>query len=60
VIGLVIFDRDDRVNLLLLNINNFQRGEDVAHQIRYFLHLLQTGKESNGAMGGGSGSGMSG
>ena len=31
VIGLVIFDRDDRVNLLLQNINNFQRGEDVAH-----------------------------
>lgn len=40
VIGLVIFDRDDRVGLLLQNINNFQRGEDVAHQIRYFLHLL--------------------
>jgi hypothetical protein len=31
VIGLVIFDRDDRVQLLLTNINNFQRGEDVAH-----------------------------
>jgi len=59
VIGLVIFDRDDRVNLLLQNINNFQRGEDVAHQIRYFLHLLQAGKEGNG-MGGSSGSGMGG
>lgn len=31
VIGLVVFDRDDRVSLLLQNINNFQRGEDVAH-----------------------------
>ena len=45
VIGLVVFDRDDRVGLLLQNINNFQRGEDVAHQIRYFLHLLHTGQD---------------
>lgn len=40
VVGLVMFDRDDRVGLLLQNINNFQRGEEQAHQIRYFLHLL--------------------
>ena len=58
VIGLVIFDRDDRVSLLLQNINNFQRGEDVAHQIRYFLHLIQTGKD--GVSGGLNGSGSSG
>jgi hypothetical protein len=42
VVGLVIFDKDDRISLLLRNINNFQRGEDVAHQIRYFLHLMHT------------------
>jgi len=58
VVGLVIFDRDDRVGLLLQNINNFQRGEDVAHQIRYFLHLLQTGKD--GGQAGPNGSGNSG
>ena len=60
VIGLVMFDRDDRVALLLQNINNFQRGEDVAHQIRYFLHLLQTGKDGAAGLTGSSGSGGAG
>jgi hypothetical protein len=30
VIGLIIFDQDERVRLLLKNINNFQKGEEVA------------------------------
>jgi hypothetical protein len=39
-----------------MNINNFQKGEDVAHQIRYFLHLLNaTGKEGQNGIGSGSG-----
>jgi hypothetical protein len=42
IIGLIIFDRDERVKLLLKNINNFQKGEEVALQIRYFLHLIST------------------
>lgn len=25
-----------------MNINNFQKGEEVALQIRYFLHLIST------------------
>lgn len=29
-IGLIIFDKDERVQLLLKNINNFQKGEEVA------------------------------
>jgi hypothetical protein len=30
IIGLIIFSKDERVELLLKNINNFQKGEDVA------------------------------
>jgi hypothetical protein len=30
IIGLIIFSKDERIELLLKNINNFQRGEDVA------------------------------
>lgn len=42
VIALVLFDKDKRVELLVKNINNFQRGEEVALQIRYFLHLVMS------------------
>ena len=42
IVGLIIFDKDERVKLLLKNINNFQKGEEVALQIRYFLHLVQS------------------
>lgn len=39
---MIIFDRDERVHLLLKNINNFQKGEEVALQIRYLLQLIHT------------------
>jgi hypothetical protein len=43
LVGLmIVFGKDERVELLNRNINNFQRGEDMALQIRYFLNLVQT------------------
>lgn len=30
VVALVLYDKDKRVELLVKNINNFQRGEEVA------------------------------
>jgi hypothetical protein len=41
LVGLmIVFGKDERVELLNRNINNFQRGEDMALQIRYFLNLV--------------------
>lgn len=42
VILMIMYSKDERVKLLNSNINNFQRGEDIALQIRYFLNLVQT------------------
>lgn len=30
IVALVVFDKDKRVELLVKNLNNFQRGEEVA------------------------------
>jgi len=43
---LILTHKDERVALLMKNINNFQKGEEVAIQIRYFLHLVQS-KDAN-------------
>ena len=43
LVGLMeAYRKDDRVALLNKNINSFQRGEEVALQIRYYLNLVMT------------------
>lgn len=42
LIGLIVFEPDERQKLLLKNLNNFDNGDDVALQIRYYLRLVQT------------------
>ena len=39
---LIVYSKDERIKLLNSNIDSFQRGEDLALQIRYFLNLLNT------------------
>jgi hypothetical protein len=39
---MIVFGKDERIQLLNKNINNFQKGEEMALQIRYFLNLVQT------------------
>jgi hypothetical protein len=40
IVALIYFEKDERNSILLVNISNFQRGEEIALQIRYFLHLI--------------------
>lgn len=42
IAGLIIFEKDSRLELLMKNINNFQTGEEVVLQLRYFLYLINT------------------
>lgn len=42
VVACIAFDKDERVFILTQNIANFQRGEEAALQIRYFLNLVLT------------------
>ena len=46
VILMILSSKDERIKLLLKNINKFQKGEEVQLQIRYYLHLVHT-KDTN-------------
>ena len=41
MIGLTIFHRDQRKDEMMLNISKFQRGDDIARQVKYFLQIIQ-------------------
>lgn len=40
IIIAVFTSKDHRVNLLLINVNKFQNGEEIQNQIRYVLKLI--------------------
>ena len=40
IILIVISDKDHRIDLLLINVNKFQNGEEIQNQVRYVLKLI--------------------
>ena len=38
---IVVFNRDHRINLLLINTNKFKNQHEVINQVRYVLKLIQ-------------------
>lgn len=40
VILIILTNRDHRVDLLLINVNKFQNGQEIQDQIRYLLKLI--------------------
>ena len=40
IVLIVLTNRDHRVDLLLINVNKFQSGEDLQNQIRFILKLI--------------------
>ena len=40
IILIIITNRDHRIDLLLINVNKFQSGEEIQNQIRYILKLI--------------------
>jgi len=41
VILIILTSRDHRIDLLLINVNKFQSGQEVQDQIRYLLKLIE-------------------
>jgi hypothetical protein len=41
IVLVVLTNRDHRVDLLLINVNKFQNGQEIQSQIRYILKLLE-------------------
>jgi len=41
VVLIILTNRDHRVDLLLINVNKFQSGQEVRDQIRYLLKLIE-------------------
>jgi PAS domain S-box-containing protein len=40
IVLIVLTNRDHRIDLLLINVNKFQNGEEIQNQIRYILKLI--------------------
>jgi len=40
VVLIILTNRDNRIDLLLINVNKFQNGEEIQSQIRYILKLI--------------------
>ena len=40
IIAIILTRKDDKLSILLTNINKFQKGEQVQMQIRHFLELV--------------------
>lgn len=40
IVLIVITNRDHRIDLLLINVNKFQNGQEIQNQIRYILKLI--------------------
>ena len=49
VIGLIIFEKDTRKDLLLKKISNIETGEEVALQVRYFTKLVMNKEHDRSA-----------
>lgn len=40
IVLIIITNRDHRIDLLLINVNKFQNGQEIQNQIRYILKLI--------------------
>jgi hypothetical protein len=46
IVAIILTQKNDKLGILLTNINKFQKGEQVQLQIRYFLEIVDQ-KDNN-------------